>query len=105
MKKNVLFLVLDSLRYDTFIEAKTPNFDAIGKAKRVHAFGCFTIPSLIGYFMGFPPIGSGVETLFPGVPRYEWVPRYFKEAGIESSLKYIDPSYGKKPLAPLLDRT
>ena len=85
MKKNVLFLVLDSLRYDTFIEAKTPNFDAIGKAKRVHAFGCFTIPSLIGYFMGFPPIGSGIETLFPEVPRYEWVPRYFKEAGYQTT--------------------
>jgi len=84
MKKNVLFLVLDSLRYDTFIKANTPNLDSIGEVRRVHSFGCFTIPSLIGYFMGFPPIGSGIETLFPESPKYKWVPRHFKEAGYQT---------------------
>lgn len=82
--KNVLFLVLDSLRYDTFIEAKTPNFDAVGDARRVHSFGCFTLPSMLGYFMGFPPIGSGIGTLFPEVPRYEWVPKHFKKLGYQT---------------------
>lgn len=84
MKKNVLFILLDSLRYDTFVESETPNFDAVGKARRVHTFGCFTIPSLVGYFMGFPPIGAGIKTLFPEVPKYKWVPRHFKEAGYQT---------------------
>jgi hypothetical protein len=79
--KNVLFLVLDSLRYDVFVKAETPNFDAIGKTRRVHSFACFTIPSIIGFFMGWPPIGAGTKTLFPEVPKYEWVPRHFKKQG------------------------
>lgn len=81
--RNILFVCLDSVRYDTFEAAEAKNMKAMGEAKKVHSFACWTIPSMMGYLLGFPPIGSGISDLFNREKRswYTWAPRYFLERG------------------------
>ena len=76
MSENVLVLCLDSVRYDTYVAAETPNMDKIGEPRLVHSFACWTIPSIFGYLMGFPPIGSERSDFIPGVKQLNWTPEY-----------------------------
>jgi len=55
MKPPILFVTLDSCRYDAFVEAKTPNLSAIGPLVRAQAPSHFTFASHAAYFMGFTP--------------------------------------------------
>lgn len=81
--KNIMMICLDSCRYDTFEAAKAPNMKAIGDLKLVHSFSCWTVPSMVGYLMGVPPIGlaedppgGAMTTLFDCEPM-KWAPREF----------------------------
>ncbi len=76
MSENVLFLCLDSVRYDTYLAAETPNMDAIDLPCLAHSFSCWTIPSIIGYLMSVPPIDYGGGSLIPNSAKWEWTPDY-----------------------------
>ncbi|MBW7962520.1 sulfatase-like hydrolase/transferase [Bradyrhizobium sp. BR 10261] len=52
---NVLFLTLDSCRFDTFLEARTPTFDKLGKVRRAGTHGTYTLPAHMSFFMGYLP--------------------------------------------------
>lgn len=58
-KQSVLFITLDSCRYDTFLTTSAPNLKAIGKLHRAMAPGNFTYSSHAAMFVGFTP---GVST-------------------------------------------
>ena len=92
--KNVLFVCLDSVRYDTFETADAKNMKSLGEVKKVHSFACWTIPSIMGYLMGFPPIGSGRMDLFGREKRfrYEWAPKYFTKQGWATAWLSSNPS-------------
>jgi hypothetical protein len=53
--ESVLFITLDSCRYDSFIEARAPNLKAVGPLHRSMAPGNFTFSSHASMFMGFTP--------------------------------------------------
>lgn len=55
MKNNVLFIVFDSCRYDTFMAAKTPNIRRIGDPERRYSYASWTVPSHTVYMMGASP--------------------------------------------------
>lgn len=55
MPPPILFVTLDSCRYDAFVEAKTPNLSAIGPLVRAQAPSHFTFASHAAFFMGFTP--------------------------------------------------
>jgi hypothetical protein len=55
MKASVLFVTLDSCRYDTFAAAKAPHMKAIGPLERAMAPSHFTFGSHSAMFMGFTP--------------------------------------------------
>ena len=55
MQRSILFITLDSCRYDAFVEAKAPNLKAIGPLVRAHAPSHFTFGSHAAFFMGFTP--------------------------------------------------
>ena len=55
MQPSILFVTLDSCRYDAFVEAKTPNLSKIGPLVRAQAPSHFTYASHAAYFMGFTP--------------------------------------------------
>ena len=53
---NLVYIVLDSLRYDTFQAAKTPNIDRLaGGAERRYSYASWTSPSHYVYLMGLTP--------------------------------------------------
>jgi hypothetical protein len=53
--KSLLFVTLDSCRYDTFAEVRPPNLSRIGRLHRAHAPGTFTYGSHAAMFVGFTP--------------------------------------------------
>lgn len=91
LKKNLLFICLDSVRYDTFMAAKTPNMNKIGVTKKVHSFACFTQPSIIGYLIGYPPIGTGAASMFPIVDRWRFAPKQLSEKGYVTAWLSYNP--------------
>ncbi len=58
MKNNLLFIVFDSCRFDTFEAAKTPNIDRLGEMKRCYSYATWTVPSHHVYMMGASPHSS-----------------------------------------------
>lgn len=52
---NLLFIVFDSCRYDTFCEAKTKNISMIGAPEKRYSFASWTLPSHHVYMMGASP--------------------------------------------------
>lgn len=81
MKDNILFICLDSCRYDTFKKAETPNTDKIGRTKKAYSYASWTIPSIIGYMMGYPPMDNGGGSLFPphDVQSMKFAPQYYRD--------------------------
>lgn len=81
--RNILFVCLDSVRYDTFEASNAGNMKSLGALKRVHSVASCTIPSITAYLFGFPPIGTGRRDLFRrgegGVSC--WAPKFFSELG------------------------
>ena len=52
---NVLFITLDSCRFDTFQKAITYNIDKIAKVKKAETTGNFTYPAHVSFFIGYLP--------------------------------------------------
>jgi hypothetical protein len=53
--RSILFITLDSCRYDTFEASSAPNMKAVGKVYRAMAPGNFTYGSHAAMFVGFTP--------------------------------------------------
>jgi len=49
---HLVFIVLDSCRYDSFAQARKPNIDRIGQAERRYSFASWTAPSHFSLLMG-----------------------------------------------------
>jgi len=55
MKNNLLFIVFDSCRFDTFNAANTPNILRLGEHKQCYSYATWTVPSHHVYMMGVAP--------------------------------------------------
>jgi len=55
MKNNLLFIVFDSCRFDSFKNAKTPNISRLGETQRCYSYASWTVPSHTVYMMGVSP--------------------------------------------------
>ncbi len=55
MKNNLLYIVFDSCRFDSFVAANTPNISRLGTVEKRYAFASWTIPSHTVYMMGASP--------------------------------------------------
>jgi len=76
-KKSVLFVTLDSCRYDTFEQVRPRNLSEVGPLYRAEAPGTFTYGSHAAMFVGFTP--GAFDLMEPYVnPKYA---RLFKMAG------------------------
>lgn len=60
MSANILFITLDSCRYDTFASANAPNLKRVGDLFRAKSSSHFTYGAHAAFFMGFTP---GVASL------------------------------------------
>ncbi|MFH0869664.1 MAG: sulfatase-like hydrolase/transferase [archaeon] len=54
-EKNVLFITLDSCRYDTAQKANTPTIEGIDQMRQAYTHGSYTIPAHIAFFSGHLP--------------------------------------------------
>jgi hypothetical protein len=76
-QQSVLFITLDSCRYDTFVATNAPNLKTVGKLYRAMAPGYFTYASHQAMFVGFTP-GRAAE-IEPFInPKYS---KIFRMAG------------------------
>jgi hypothetical protein len=55
MLRSILFVTLDSCRYDAFVEARAPNLKSLSPLHRTQAPSHFTYGSHAAFFMGFTP--------------------------------------------------
>lgn len=55
---HIVFIVMDSCRFDTFMMANTPNIDRIGKAAKRYSYASWTAPSHYTFTMGMMPHSS-----------------------------------------------
>lgn len=54
-QNNVVFIVMDSCRYDSYRDAKTPNMDALAEGEMRYTFASWTSPSHYTFLMGMVP--------------------------------------------------
>lgn len=52
---NLVFIVMDSCRFDSYQRAKRPNMDRIGAGSRRYSYASWTSPSHYTYLMGMVP--------------------------------------------------
>jgi len=55
---HIVFIVMDSCRYDSFMAAKTPNIDRLGPAEKRYSYASWTAPSHYAFTMGMLPHAS-----------------------------------------------
>lgn len=57
-ENNLVFIVMDSCRYDSYARARKPNMDRIGQGSKRYSFASWTSPSHYTYLMGMIPHDS-----------------------------------------------
>src|SRR5580692_411826 len=70
---HIVFIVMDSCRYDGFMAAKTPNIDRIGEAQRRYSYASWTAPSHHAFAMGMLPHASPKNVFASEVYKEEFV--------------------------------
>jgi hypothetical protein len=80
--RNLLFVVLDSLRYDSWIEAQPPILATLGRVERRWSFASWTAPSHYNLLMGLLPHSSPTE-VYASEYYKEDLLRYSERLGVE----------------------
>lgn len=55
MNNHLVFVIMDSCRYDSYMRANTPNMDRIGVVEQRYSFASWTSPSHFTFLMGQTP--------------------------------------------------
>ena len=55
MPNNLVWVIMDSCRYDSFEAASTPNIDRLGQAEKRFSYASWTSPSHYAFLMGMVP--------------------------------------------------
>lgn len=69
---NIIWIILDSCRYDSFIDAQTPNFGRIAKVQKRYSYASWTSPSHFTFLMGLLPHPSRKYVLASNVYKSEY---------------------------------
>ncbi|WP_126975429.1 sulfatase-like hydrolase/transferase [Frigidibacter oleivorans] len=78
MAKDLIYIIMDSCRYDSYVRAKTPNMDRIAIAEQRFSYASWTAPSHHSIFMGQVAHNSPTKILASEVYKKEfakWVHR------------------------------
>jgi hypothetical protein len=73
MINHVVFIIMDSCRYDSFMLAKTPNIDRIGQAEKRYSYASWTAPAHYAFTMGMMPHCSPPHVFASEVYKEEFV--------------------------------
>ncbi|MFO1270180.1 MAG: sulfatase-like hydrolase/transferase [Rubrivivax sp.] len=69
---HIVFIVMDSCRWDSFIAAATPNIDRLGEAQKRYSYASWTAPSHHTFAMGMMPHASPKEVFASEVYKDEY---------------------------------
>ena len=69
---SIIFIVMDSCRFDSFAAAKTPNIDRLGEAEKRYTYASWTAPSHYAFAMGLMPHRSPTEVMASEVYKDEF---------------------------------
>jgi arylsulfatase A-like enzyme len=70
---HIVFIVMDSCRYDSFMAAKTPNIDRLGEAEKRYSYASWTAPSHYAFTMGMLPHTSPRDVFASEVYKEEFI--------------------------------
>lgn len=73
VQNHIVFIVLDSCRFDSFVSARTPNIDRIGRAQRRYSYASWTAPSHYTFTMGLMPHSSPSDVFASEVYKEEFL--------------------------------
>ena len=71
--KNLVYIVMDSCRFDSYERARTPNMDRIGKGERRYSYASWTSPSHQTILMGISPHTSQSHVIASEVYKQDFV--------------------------------
>src|SRR3954467_1998635 len=92
-RNHLIFVVLDSLRYDTWLEADTPNPHRLGPVERRWSYASWTAPSHYNLLTGLLPHTS---------PKHVFASDYYKRDFLKYSERLGVEGVGFKSLIPKL---
>jgi len=84
----IVFIVMDSCRYDSFMAARTPNIDRLGSAQKRYSYASWTAPSHYAFTMGMMPHSSPTEVFASEVYKDEFA--HWRERTGSSSIAFKD---------------
>lgn len=93
MKNNFIYIIFDSCRFDSFVNANTPNISRLGEAERRYSFASWTFPSHAVYLMGMSPHDS---------PRGVYASQVYKKDFIKWSERLNIPDIAFDAFVPYL---
>lgn len=108
MPNHLIYIVMDSCRYDSYVRAKTPNMDRLAEGERRFSYASWTSPSHYALFMGIVPHQSPQGVFASEIYKEEfrkWVDRLgisnlsFKTFVPELSLAKVLKGYGYRSIA------
>jgi len=73
MADHLIFIIMDSCRFDSFVQARTPNFDRLGSAECRWSYASWTAPSHYAFLMGLMPHTSPQHVFASEVYKKEFV--------------------------------
>ena len=108
MANHLVYIVMDSCRYDSYVRANTRNIDRLGEVERRYSYASWTSPSHYAMLMGMVPHTSPRNVFASEVYKEEfkrWVQRLdvadlsFKTFVPELSLAKVLGDHGYKSIA------
>ena len=72
-RNHIVFIVMDSCRYDSMVAAVTPNIDRLGKAEKRYSYASWTAPSHYAFTMGLMPHSSPKDVFASEIYKEEFM--------------------------------
>ena len=70
---HIVFIVMDSCRYDSMMAAATPNIDRVGQAEKRYSYASWTAPSHYAFTMGLMPHASPKDVFASEIYKEEFM--------------------------------
>ena len=70
---HIVFIVMDSCRYDSMMAAATPNIDRLGQAEKRYSYASWTAPSHYAFTMGLMPHASPKDVFASEIYKEEFM--------------------------------
>jgi hypothetical protein len=117
---HLIYLIIDSARWDSFLSAKTPNMRNLGSVEKRYSYAGWTSPSHFVYLMGMTPhrspvgqfasevykkdylawgdrLGITSVSMKDFVPQF-WLPRFLRSKGYKTHARVSMPIINQKTI-------